>query len=91
MLEVIATVIPRCFDKNTLKELYLVNFLDLKEPDVGLWKNMEGDWAFALRPALPNHQEEYTQLQQTSCFLKTTADRQASRALTSLEIYNGTI
>ena len=37
-LEVIATIILRCFDKNTIEQLYLVNLLHFNEPDVGLWK-----------------------------------------------------
>ena len=53
ILEVIATVILRCFDKNALEELYLVNLLHFKEPDVGLWKGMEAEWKTALRQALP--------------------------------------
>ena len=38
VLEAIATGILRCFHKNALEELYLVNLLHLKKPVVGLWK-----------------------------------------------------
>ena len=38
ILEAAATVILRCFDKKSIQELYLVNFLNFEEPDVGMWK-----------------------------------------------------
>ena len=44
ILEVIATVILRCFEKNAIEELYLVNLLQFNDPDVGLWKGMKADW-----------------------------------------------
>ena len=43
MLEVIATVILRCYDKNAIEELYLVNLLHFDDPDVGLWKGVKTD------------------------------------------------
>ena len=60
----IATVILLCFDKNAVEELYLVNLLHFNEPDVGLWKEVEVDWALALREALPQNLDEYKGLQQ---------------------------
>ena len=48
MVEAIATVILRCFDKNAVEELYLVNLLHFNEPNVGLWKGVKADWAMAL-------------------------------------------
>ena len=64
ILEVIATVILRCFEKNAIEELYLVNLLQFNDPDVGLWKGMKADWALALRQALPKNLDEYQELQQ---------------------------
>ena len=57
-LEVIAIVILRFFEKSAIEELYLVNLLPFKDPDVGLWKGMRTDWALALRQALPKNLEE---------------------------------
>ena len=53
MLEVIAKVILRCFDKNTVEDLYLAHLLHFNEADVRLWKRVKADWALALREALP--------------------------------------
>ena len=64
MVEVIATVILRCFDKNALQELYFFNLLHFKVPDVGLWKGMEANWELPLRQTLPKKLDEYKQLQQ---------------------------
>ena len=75
MLEVIATVILRCFDKNTVEELYLVNLLHFNEPDVGLWKGVKADWAMALREALPKFWTNTRDYSGTSCFLITMAAR----------------
>ena len=58
MLEVIATAILRWFDKSALEELYLVNLLHFKEPDFGLWKEMQADWALALCQALQKNLDE---------------------------------
>ena len=54
LLEVIATVILRFYDKDAIEQLYLVNLLHFDDPDVGLWKGIQADWALALREALPN-------------------------------------
>ena len=48
ILEVIATVILRCFEKSAVEELYLVNLLHFNDPDIGLWKGMKADWALAI-------------------------------------------
>ena len=57
ILEVIATVILRCYKSNAIEELYryLVNLLRFNDPDVGLWKGMKADWALAIRQALPKN------------------------------------
>jgi len=68
MLEVIATVILRCFDTNAIEELYLVNLLHFNEPDVGLWKGMKANWALALQQSLPKNLDEYKELQQNELF-----------------------
>ena len=60
ILEVVATVILRCFDKNTVEELYLVNLLNFEDPGVGMWKGVRFDWAVALREALPKNLDECT-------------------------------
>ena len=64
ILEVIATVILRCYERNAIEELYLVNLLRFNDPDVGLWKGMKADWALVLRKALPKNLDEYKELQQ---------------------------
>ena len=68
ILEVIATVILRCYERNAIEELYLVNLLRFNDPDVGLWKGMKADWALALRKALPKNLDEYKELQQNELF-----------------------
>ena len=68
ILEVIATVILRCYERNAIEELYLVNLLRFNDPDVGLWKGMKADWALALRQALPKNLDEYKELQQNELF-----------------------
>ena len=52
ILEVVAMVILRCFDKNAIEELYLVNLLNFENPDVEMWKGVKCDWAAALHEAL---------------------------------------
>ena len=64
LLEVIATVILRCYEKDSIEQLYLVNLLHFDDPDVGLWKGVKCDWASALREALPKNLEDYMRLQQ---------------------------
>ena len=64
LLEVIATVILKCYNKDAIEQLYLVNLLHFEDPDVGLWKGVKCDWASALREALPKNLEEYMRLQQ---------------------------
>ena len=68
MLEVIATVILRCVDKNTLEDVDLVNLLYFKAPDVGLWKKMEADWALALHQAFPKIWTNINKCSKISCF-----------------------
>ena len=72
MLEVIASVILRCFDLHAylhaLEELNLINLLHFKEPVVGLWKGMKADWALALREALPKNLDEYKRLHHNEFF-----------------------
>ena len=51
ILEVVATVILRCYDKNAVEELYLVSLLNFEDPDVGMWKGVRSDWAAALHEA----------------------------------------
>ena len=63
MLEVIATVILRCFERNAIEELYLVNLLGFNDPDIGSWKGMRADWASAIRQTLPKDLDEHTELQ----------------------------
>ena len=75
ILEVIARVILRCYERNAIEELYLVNLLRFNDPDVGLWKGMKADWALAIRQALPKNLDEYKELQQNKLFLITMADR----------------
>ena len=36
ILEVIATVILRCFERNAIEELYLVNLLQFNDPELGI-------------------------------------------------------
>ena len=59
LLEVIATVILKCYNKDAIEQLYLVNLLHFEDPDVGLWKGVKCDWASALRETLPKNLEEY--------------------------------
>ena len=69
ILEVVATVILRCFDKNEVEELYVVNLLNFEDPDVGMWKGVRSDWAVALREALPKNLDECKRLLQDElCF-----------------------
>ena len=83
ILEVIATVILRCYERNATEELYLVNLLQFNDADVGLWKGMKADWALAIRQALLMNLDKYKELQQNKLFLISTADRQASIVSTS--------
>ena len=76
ILEVVATVILRCFDKNAVEELYLVNLLNFEDPDVGMWKGVKSDWA-ALHEALPKNLDEYKRLLKNELFFYKTAIRQA--------------
>ena len=64
LLEVIANVILKCYNKDAIEQLYLVNLLHFEDPDVGLWKGVKCDWASALHEALPKNLEEYMRLQQ---------------------------
>ena len=68
MLEVIATVILRCYGKNAIEELYLVNLLHFDDPDVGLWKGVKADWALDLHEAQPKNLYKYKGLQQNELF-----------------------
>ena len=43
VLEVIATVILRCFEKSAREKIYLVNLLRFNDPDVGLPKGVRAD------------------------------------------------
>ena len=68
ILEVIATVILRCFERSAIKKFYPVNLLRFTDPDVGLWKRMKADWALAIRQALPKNLDKYKELQQNELF-----------------------
>ena len=68
MLEVIATAILRCFDKNAVEELYLVNLLHFTELDIRLWKGVKADWALDLHEAPPKNLDKYKGLQQNELF-----------------------
>ena len=68
ILEAIAIVILRCYERNAIEELYLVNLLHFNDPDIGLWKGMKADWALAIRQALPKNLDEYKELQQNEFF-----------------------
>ena len=74
ILEVVATVILRCFDKNAVEELYLVNLLNFEDPDVGMWKGVRSDWAVALREALPKNLDECKRLLQNELFFHKNSD-----------------
>ena len=69
-----ATVILRCFDKNAVEELYLVNLLNFEDPDVGMWKGVRSDWAVALREALPKNLDECKRLLQNELFFHRNGD-----------------
>ena len=56
--EVFSTVILRCYDKNAIEALDLVNFLTFEDSDVGLWKGVKANWALALREVLPKNLDE---------------------------------
>ena len=68
LLEVLAAVILKCYNKDAIEELYLVNLLHFDDPDVGLWKGVKNDWALALHEALPKNLEAYMRLQQNELF-----------------------
>ena len=68
IIEEVAIIILRCFDKNTIEELYLVNLLNFEEPVVGTWKGVKADWAVAVREALPKILEEIKGLQQNELY-----------------------
>jgi len=74
ILEVVATVILRCFDKNAVEELYLVNLLNFEDPDFGMWKGVKSDWAAALHEALPKNLDEHKRLQQNELFFYKNSD-----------------
>ena len=74
ILEVVATVILRCFDKNAIEELYLVNLLNFENPDVEMWKGVKCDWAAALHEALPKNLDECKRLQQNELFIHRNGD-----------------
>jgi len=74
ILEVVATVILRCFDKNAIEELYLVNLLNFENPDVEMWKGVKCDWAKALQEALPKNLDECKRLQQNELFIHRNGD-----------------
>ena len=44
IIEVIATVALRCFDKDATEELYLINLLTFDSPEVDIWKGMVACW-----------------------------------------------
>ena len=48
ILEAIATVVLRCFDKDATEELYLINLLTFDSPEVDRWKGMVACWELAL-------------------------------------------
>ena len=68
ILEAVATVILRCFDKNSIEELDLVNLLNCEDPDIGMWKGVKTYWA--LREALPKNLEEIKGLQQNELYFE---------------------
>jgi hypothetical protein len=74
ILEVVATVILRCFDKNATEELYLINLLNFEDPDVEMWKGVKCNWAAALHEALPKNLDEYKRLQQNELFIYRNGD-----------------
>ena len=74
ILEIVATVILRCFDKNAIEELYLVNLLNFENPDVEMWKGVKCDWAAALHEALPKNLDECKRLQQNELFIHRNGD-----------------
>ena len=44
IIEAIATVVLRCFDKDATEELYLINLLTFDSPEVDRWKGMVACW-----------------------------------------------
>ena len=91
ILEVVATVILRCFNKKAIEELYLVNLLNFENPDVEMWKGVKCDWAAALHEALPKIWMNAKDYSKMNCSFIGTAIRQVFRVSTSYEIFNGII
>ena len=48
IIEVLTTVVLRCFDKDAPKELYLANLLVFDSPEVNRWEGMVAYWELAL-------------------------------------------
>ena len=55
IIEAIATVVLRCFDKDATEELYLINLLTFDSPEVDKWKGMVACWELALEKQVPKN------------------------------------
>ena len=55
IIEAIATVVLRCFDKDATEELYLINLLTFDSPEVDRWKGMVVCWELALKEQVPKN------------------------------------
>ena len=66
MIEVLATVILRCFDKDAQEELYFVNLLRFDSQDLDKWKGSVAHWELALKNTLPKNLKDLEPVQYTS-------------------------
>ena len=91
ILEVVATVILRCFDKNAIEELYLVNLLNFENPNVEMWKGVKCDWQ---KHSMKHYQKVWMNAKDYSkmnCSFIGTVIRQVFKVSTSYEVFNGII
>ena len=71
ILEAIATVVLRCFDKGATEELYLINLLTFDSPEVDRWEGMVAYWELALEKQLPKNCLIWKNYIKTNCCLIT--------------------
>ena len=55
IIEALATVVLRCFDKDATEKLYLINLLTFGSPEVDRWKGMIACWELALEKQVPKN------------------------------------
>ena len=64
IIEAIATVVLRCFDKYATEELYVINLLTFDSPEVDRWKGMVACWELARKEQVPNNLFDLEELHQ---------------------------